>query len=350
MSLVKRPGSKNWYAQFMINGRTYVRSTKTASKALAAKIEQKFKDETVESLLLDDGHQTTIREAIERLVQSKDNERARRRVRSEVTFLTDYNLLELDADLDTIDSKTILMVYDYRKRLGHAKETIKKTFTFFRQLLDHHEQRGYRVQRVTYPTVGRSKGRLRYLSEHEEKKLLDELVPTHNLHREKQQDNYDFVVLLLDTGARHGEISHLKWSDVDLDNGKLHLYRPKVCAETILDLPDRSLQILKRRHNERQTQWVFTNSKGGPRNHAPIAINKAIKRAGLQDVTFHTFRHTFASRMAQNGMSLQEIALLLGHTTTQMSERYAHLIPNPVTTKAKEILDKLNPVEGLRAV
>ena len=47
----------------------------------------------------------------------------------------------------------------------------------------------------------------------------------------------------------------------------------------------------------------------------------------MEDVTWHTFRHTFASRLAMNGQSESTIAALLRHSGTNMVQRYAHLSP-----------------------
>ncbi len=57
-------------------------------------------------------------------------------------------------------------------------------------------------------------------------------------------------------------------------------------------------------------------------------FDRAATKAGFDDVTFHTLRHTFASRMAQRGIPLKAIQELLGHGTMQMTMRYAHLSPN----------------------
>ncbi|MAN79671.1 MAG: integrase [Rhodospirillaceae bacterium] len=49
---------------------------------------------------------------------------------------------------------------------------------------------------------------------------------------------------------------------------------------------------------------------------------------GLNDVRFHDLRHTFASRLVQQGVSLYEVMHLTGHKSVSMVQRYAHLAPD----------------------
>jgi integrase len=65
----------------------------------------------------------------------------------------------------------------------------------------------------------------------------------------------------------------------------------------------------------------------------------ARKEAGINSVRFHDLRHTFATRMADAGMEMQELAKILGHTDISMTYRYYHLTKK-VNDKMREILNK----------
>ena len=67
-----------------------------------------------------------------------------------------------------------------------------------------------------------------------------------------------------------------------------------------------------------------------------------MKRAGIKEFTIHDFRHTCASRLIQNGLSLYEVASILGHTDVQTTQRYAHLECRDVSQRARDIMEALN--------
>lgn len=56
-----------------------------------------------------------------------------------------------------------------------------------------------------------------------------------------------------------------------------------------------------------------------------IGFRNLLRRLEIEDASFHTLRHTFASNLAMRGVDLLTISKLLGHANTKMTERYAHL-------------------------
>ena len=175
----------------------------------------------------------------------------------------------------------------------------------------------------------------------------------HRLQRQLQ-DTHDLVVLLIDTGVRGGEGYEAPWAAIDTrDWSCFNFYAAKVGKEGNFPLTERLKEVLKRRHRETNSPYIFAHRDNPmkPRGYAPNAIKRAIARAGLNEehlverygsfTPMHSFRHTFASRLVQNGMSLYSVSRLLGHTDTKTTERYAHLAPSQVGLEAVEILNKL---------
>ena len=156
------------------------------------------------------------------------------------------------------------------------------------------------------------------------------------------QDSHDLVVLLLDTGARYSEIANIEWSRINLDERTINLWRPKVQNEAVLYMTDRCFEVLSRRAMDHEGMHVFLNRQGGPRGYVSQSIRKALRNAGLHDCRIHTLRHTHASRLIQNGMSVYEVREVLGHTDIKTTMRYAHLETRQVTSRARDVINQLN--------
>jgi site-specific recombinase XerD len=73
----------------------------------------------------------------------------------------------------------------------------------------------------------------------------------------------------------------------------------------------------------------------------------ACRRAGLRHVGWHKLRHSFASHLAMRGAPLKAIQELMGHSTIQMTMRYAHLAPDAFTGDHAR-LGALMPVEPVK--
>ncbi|PYN40359.1 MAG: hypothetical protein DME00_34650 [Candidatus Rokuibacteriota bacterium] len=130
----------------------------------------------------------------------------------------------------------------------------------------------------------------------------------------------DAVVIALNTGLRLGELLGLNWIYVDLSRGVIRLEFTKSGRRREMPLNGDSHQALvsltpKAEGRVFQTRFIKT------------AYNAAVAIAKLDDVNFHTLRHTFASWAVMRGVSLKELQELLGHSSLAMMMRYAHLAP-----------------------
>jgi integrase len=125
--------------------------------------------------------------------------------------------------------------------------------------------------------------KLRTLSEGEEAALLSRCSPYLQ----------DLVAFAINTGRRLGEILNLKWEEVDLENGILKLLVRKNRRMLEVPLNDRALSVVNGWHGIRKSDYVFYNPEtGGQWKDLWLGLKKACRKAGFQDVTWHTFRHT----------------------------------------------------------
>ena len=144
----------------------------------------------------------------------------------------------------------------------------------------------------------------------------------------------DMLLLALKTGLRFGELIALDWNDVDLRKGELTIRRSIVNGELqdstksnkirYIPLTNEVNEML--RVEKKVTGYVF-NKEGEPINYSSSCkvLARLCKKAGLRTVYWHVFRHTFASHLAQNGVAIQVIQKLLGHSDIRTTMRYSHL-------------------------
>lgn len=352
MSVFKRGGKGNYYIQFNYRGKTYIKSSRTSNKRTAERMEREWRDQIHVTSELGERERITLKNALIGYEESRKGTGSERYSRQGARLLNEKFPTHLH--LDEIQPWHLAKFKSMREKEGCAAQTIKHNFQVIRSACQWAREHGYSVKDLEYPKLKVDNKRLRFLSIEEEKRLLKELDPKTPLpsrpvfenrpdsEKQARQDNYDLVILLLDTGARYGEIASLTWDRINLEESYINLWRPKVKNESIIYMTSRVKEVLQRRSEVKQSDYVFTNKKGdGPRNHATNGIKKALKRANIKEFTVHDFRHTCASRLIQNGMSLYEVANMLGHTDVKTTQRYAHLESRGVALKARDIINQL---------
>lgn len=145
---------------------------------------------------------------------------------------------------------------------------------------------------------------------------------------------HDMILLALETGLRFGELIALRWEDVDFTTGEFTIsrsYAKGVLGSTksnrirhipISDNARNMLLLRPKRHD-----LVFAERDGEPLSHKRCIRELHIRcqQAGLRPIGWHTFRHTFASGLVQDGANLLAVKELLGHSDIHTTMRYAHL-------------------------
>jgi integrase len=356
MSVVKRGSSKNWYIHFQFNGQAYIRSSRTTNKKIAEQMEIEWKAKLHSQQYQGRKQRITLADAFHQYKLSKQGIASYRNLIAHETVLR--RLLPMKKHIDELKSQDLEKFKRDRIAEGVGAESIKYGLLLIRGTLKFAQQLGYQVSDIAFPQIKLPKNSLRYLSDDEERRLLVALDPMRHgaglppvaeRSAEMQrslQDAYDLVVLLLDTGARYSEIANIEWKRIDLASRTIHLWRQKVQNETVLYMTDRVFEVLSRRDANKASRYVFCNRNGDARGYSAMSIRKAIKRAGLRDCRIHTLRHTHASRLVQNGMSVYEVKEILGHSDIKTTLRYAHLEQRQVTSKARDVINRLNRNSG----
>jgi len=160
----------------------------------------------------------------------------------------------------------------------------------------------------------------------------------------------EIVVFAVLTGMRRGELINLRWQDVDLHAKTIQIhststFRTKQGRKRVIPLNDTAFYLVQSRHGKDTSDHVFTlNGKQIFDGWLTHAFKKAVRRAKLEKdgLHFHSLRHTFASWLVQDGVSLYEVQKLLGHSSSSVTEIYSHLQPEQMHSTVNRIDLQLN--------
>ena len=166
-------------------------------------------------------------------------------------------------------------------------------------------------------------GRIRYLSKLEIEALMEACddLKIHSPHLRP------IVETALLTGMRRGEVLGLRWEDIKGDFIYLKGDQTKSAKARQIPVKDELAEIFRevRRVNGLKSEYVICNDQGRRFHDVRSSFGKVLRRAKIDDFTFHDLRHTFASHFVMQGGSLTALQKLLGHATLAMTMRYAHL-------------------------
>lgn len=168
----------------------------------------------------------------------------------------------------------------------------------------------------------------RFLTPEEAKRLRDEVCRS-----ESPMLRYIVSFLLL-TGARKREALDAQWMYIDFDKNIWTIPISKSGRPRYVPLSPAVINLLRHLQDDcpqmgydwKVCKWIFPN----PRTLKPFiniffAWNRARNRAGLGDVRIHDLRHSFASALVNEGMTLYDVKEILGHSNMATTTRYAHL-------------------------
>ena len=107
---------------------------------------------------------------------------------------------------------------------------------------------------------------------------------------------------IIDGGFRVNEASKMKWTDIDFDNNVIYPYRTKVSNDDFIPMTNRLRTTLLNRKRDIDADYVFPGRFSG---HKTVRNNRALeaafKRAGIDDISTHNMRKTFATRLLSRG-------------------------------------------------
>ncbi|MEK6926990.1 MAG: site-specific tyrosine recombinase/integron integrase [Nanoarchaeota archaeon] len=170
------------------------------------------------------------------------------------------------------------------------------------------------------------------LSKEEVKKLID------SCDTEKSKL---MISLLYSAGLRVSELVNLKVGDVNFNENTGWVRKGKGSKDRVFTLSHGLGQNLKEYLNGREYQYVFSKSKPLTTRNIQKIIKGLRESAGInKKVTPHTLRHSFATHLMEQGTDIRMIQVLLGHSSLNTTQLYAHVSTDQIKKVA-------NPLDSL---
>lgn len=195
---------------------------------------------------------------------------------------------------------------------GKSAGTVRKYLSLLIAALNFVKSEGWTAKTPTIELPSPPPPRDRWLTRQEAMRLVAE-CREHHLRL--------FVLLSLHTGARKGAILQLTWEQIDLENKLIDFAPPGHVQSKKRRVPvpvnNVLLATLREAQELAQTDWVIEWA-GKPVGDIKKSFASACKAAKITGACPYTLRHTAATWMAQAGVSLWEIAGVLGHRDIRM--------------------------------
>ena len=165
-----------------------------------------------------------------------------------------------------------------------------------------------------------------HLTEREVERLLEAAKGNRYGHRDATM-----LLIAFRHGLRAAELVDLRWEQVDLKGGVLHVRRVKQGSPATHPLTGRELRALRRLEREAAgSPFVFVSERGAPFSTRGFQamVERAAKAAGFDmKIHPHMLRHACGYKLANDGVDTRTIQGYLGHRSIQHTVRYTELAP-----------------------
>jgi integrase len=241
------------------------------------------------------------------------------------TFLAGKPLAAIDGPTlaDLAKRKAATMVRS--RKVNPA--TVNRYMSAVSAVLHHAHAAGWIASVPAIPKRAEAKRRVAWATEEQAQALLDALPEAWRVK----------AAFSLETGLRRHNVTHLRWSEVDMRQGLAWVHADEAKGGRLLRVvltPD-AVEILRGQKGAHKV-YVFPGERVTPVERIEAKVwNAAKKAAGLPAAfRWHDLRHTWASWHAQRGTTLQALMELGGWSSYSMVQRYSHLAPGHVDAAA----------------
>ena len=167
-------------------------------------------------------------------------------------------------------------------------------------------------------------------------------------------ENYQYktiFMMIYGSGLRISEATNIRVEDIDSKNMRLFVRNGKGERERYTVLPEASLGMLRKCYKmykpKHKDGYMFLNREGNPLKVERLRVffRRYRRKAGINDsFIVHSLRHSFATKLVEEGVPLVQVKELLGHSCIRSTMTYVHVANN--MQKVKSPLDIF--VEGVK--
>lgn len=353
MPVKRRPDSKYWQIEFKIAGRPVRRSSGVTDRAAAEELEQELRRSLWRQIKLGEKNFSWADAVAQCTAEDSHQpswERTERSIERLNRFLEGSPLREITSE-NIVKIRTALTRHTYKGAGGISKplshSTINRDLAVLRSILKRcagddwkmldacPTVKLFRIDKVDPPWISREQA--------------------HTLLGKFPRHTRGLMLMALATGMRRANVTGMEWCRVDQARRTYYVPASKAKGRRkgiTVALNSDAIDILKQWEGVHE-RYVFSFRKRAPIKQVATRMwRRVVKECGLEGITFHSMRHSWASWHVQGGTPLKMLQEMGGWATLEMPMRYAHLDPGHLSQYAEtsalgeKPVTKSNTVEG----
>lgn len=331
MSLRRKPNGIYYADEYSPSGRRVRQSSGTRDEAAAKEWYAKFLNDLWRQKALKEKPRRKWDEAVADYMKQKSGSASEGHNLTRIGVLHSWLGGQYLADIDKELLNTIKRELESRLK----GSTVNRYLSFVSAVLHHARDELEWIE--TIPKIKKAAvdaPEMVFLTPDEVDLLVNELAS-----KKRTAHLVKFVVFAVATGLRMRNITHLKWSQIDMPRKTMWVNAPDAKARRSISVPlTEDACAVIRSQIGKHDEYVFT-FRGKPYDRVnPRTLRSAAERCGIEKHLHpHLFRHTFASWHVMSGTSLLELMRLGGWAKFESVENYAHLSSEHLRSAAENL-------------